>query len=278
MLKFNKIRALLLLCALIFTIISFNQVVIKPFPFLDVSYTSKNKWDILNPQGRIEYFKNEVYIPPFLRKEINEIINKPQNERIFWATLKTRDIQRNSLGKDIRDHKTILQDLASFRSVCSESSKIFTTLMNLVDIPSRVVWMNNHTVSEIFLNNRWVLMDTWGNVTAVDKTGNGIGVSDIIYDYKSVNFKKIITDESLVPANFLHNSVLNVFDQYLYNLYSNQKLVLSIEPENLFSFHIETKKPLAVLKSVLGLDRSAVGKATQLIINGYYVGNYGLRI
>ena len=264
---------------------SINNVVLKPFPFFHVEYSSKKEWDRLTTNVDSNYFKREVFVPTYLKNALDLVKKKSEEEKIIWATKITREIQRNSFGTEIRDSKTILQNNINLHSVCSESSKIFTTLMNLLDIPSRVIWMNGHTVSEVYVNERWVLMDTYGNITAVNKEGNGVGIGDVIMNFKSVQFKQIIDDKVLKnkfgayhPPNFLDARVADRYSEYIKQVFEHQNLVLAIHSKHLFSFHRKTKEPLTILKSILGVDKDAVGQAEQLIIDKYYVGNFGFRI
>lgn len=251
--------------------ISVNEVILKPFPFLNVEYFTSTQWDF-KPDG----FERTPF-PASPPKTVAEEISKAKrfdtvSQKVEWATNLTRAIMRDSKGEAIRSVDTVFDNDAKFQSICSESSKVFSSFMRQVDIPSRVVWMHGHTVSEIFDGNKWVLIDTYGNVRAFNKNSEPLGVREIVTDFDKVKFQKIIEDKNVLPAQYLDNGYLELKD----NVYRKQNLLFTIKGSDLFDFHAKTRDVKKLSNVLLGIDPSGVGEARQYVINDYFVGNYGL--
>lgn len=250
---------------------SVNEVILKPFPFLNVEYFTSTQWDF-KPDGfeRTPFPAN----PP---ENVAEEISKAKrfdtiSQKVEWATNLTREIMRDSKGEAVRSVDTIFDNDARFQSICSESSKVFNSFMRQVDIPSRVVWMHGHTVSEIFDGNKWVLIDTYGNVRAFGRNGEPLGVREIVADFDKVKFKKIIEDKNVLPTQYLDSGYLELKD----NVYRKQNLLFTIKGSDLFDFHAKTRDVKKLSNVLLGIEPSGVGEARQYVINDYFVGNYGL--
>lgn len=253
---------------------TYYEVVLKPFPFLHVSYVSSNDWDAA-PNGF-----SSIPISGELTENIVEVIEELSGlpsleQKIKLATLTTREIMRGSTGSRIRENpKMILTVDPAYKSICSESSKVFATLMQLSNVPSRVVWMHGHTVSEVWNGEKWVLIDTYGNLRAYSIDGEQLGIREVIEGYSSVSFGKVIEDANSLPTQYLEVGYLTSED----NVYRNQNLLLIVSGEDLFKFHRRIRNLGNAFDSVIDFGNSAVGEGKQLVINDYYVGNFGVKL
>ena len=155
--------------------------------------------------------------------------------------------------------------------ICSESSKVFAVILQLAGIPSRVVWMHGHTVSEVWNGEKWVLIDTFGNVAAFGIDGQPLGVREVIQDFQAAEFRKVVEDSNSEPPQLLDIGYLSSEG----NAYENQNLLLVVEGDDLFSFHTNTRDLRHIVTSTLDYNQSGVGDARQLVIDNYYVGNFG---
>jgi hypothetical protein len=254
--------------------VSYNEVVLKPFPFLHVSYISSSDWDAA-PNGFYSISIDGVSSEHF-DVAIENLSNLPNLEqKIELATLTTREIMRGSNGWTIRESpRVVLNDDALYKSICSEASKIFATLMQLANVPSRVVWMHGHTVSEVWNGDKWVLIDTYGNIRAKSISGEQLGIREVIQGYSSATFRKVVEDANSLPMQYLDVGYLTSED----NAYKNQNLLLVVSGEDLFKFHKRTRNLDDVVSSVIDFSSSAVGEGKQLVIDDYYVGNFGVKL
>lgn len=253
---------------------SINEVVLKPFPFLSVTYVNSSKWDQA-PSGF-----SEIPIKGEISTSLDSVVESLSrfdnlNSKIEYATSAVREVMRGSRGNLIRTvPEDILRDNSNYMSVCSESSKVFSVIMQLSGTPSRVVWMHGHTISEVWNGEKWILIDTYGNVEAFGRDGESLGVREVIADFASVEFRKVVEDSSSEPPQYLDTGYLSSEG----NVYENQNLLLVVEGDDLFSFHSNTRDLTRIAASTLSFNENSVGDARQLVVEDYYVGNFGLSL
>ena len=253
---------------------SINEVVLKPFPFLNVTYVNSSEWDQA-PSGF-----SEIPIKGEISASLDSVVESLSrfdnlNSKIEYATSAVREAMRASRGNLIRTlPKDILRDNSNYMSICSESSKIFSVVMQLSGTPSRVVWMHGHTVSEVWNGEKWILIDTYGNVEAFGRDGESLGVREVITDFASVEFRKVVEDLSSEPTQYLDTGYLSSEG----NAYEKQNLLLVVEGDDLFSFHSNTRDLKRIAASTLSFNENSVGDARQLVVGDYYVGNFGLSL
>ena len=253
---------------------SINEVVLKPFPFLSVTYVNSSKWDQA-PSGF-----SEIPIKGEISTNLDSVVESLSrfdnlNSKIEYATSAVREVMRGSRGNLIRTlPEDILRDNSNYMSVCSESSKIFSVIMQLSGTPSRVVWMHGHTISEVWNGEKWILIDTYGNVEAFGRDGESLGVREVIADFASVEFRKVVEDSNSEPPQYLDTGYLSSEG----NVYENQNLLLVVEGDDLFSFHSNTRDLTRIAASTLSFNENSVGDARQLVVEDYYVGNFGLSL
>ena len=104
--------------------------------------------------------------------------------------------------------------------------------------------------------------------------GEPLGIREVVQDYNSTTFKKVVEDSNSSPAQYLDGAYMASKE----NVYSNQNLLVVIRSEDLFTFHKKTKDLYFVASSILDPSGSSVGKGNQLVIDNYYVGNFGIKL
>jgi hypothetical protein len=254
--------------------VTINEVVLKPFPFLDVTYVNPVEWDEA-PSGF-----TEIPIEDDIAASLSSVLENLSelnsiDSKVEYSASIAREIMRASSGNGVRTMpQDILSDNPAYMSICSESSKVFAVIMQLAGIPSRVVWMHGHTVSEVWNGEKWVLIDTYGNVEAFGRDGEPLGIREVIQDFDSAEFRKVVDDSNSEPTQYIDVGYMNSEG----NVYENQNLLLVIEGDDLFSFHSNTRDFIRIGTSTLNFHESSVGDAIQLVIDNYYVGNFGTRL
>jgi hypothetical protein len=227
-------------CFLFFLIIIFlfNHLVTKPFPFFKVDYyKSLNKFNA-EPINEVEFY-NLPLITSTLPREILEKVlfyeDKPLIDKIKISTEITRSIQEQSLGNIVKNYNQILNKDEEFREICSEASKIFVFLMNLLNETSRIIWMNGHTVVEVWNENQWIFVDPSSNTLAIDKFKNKISLSEMAILYPDIEFKTI------------NNHIDTLWDyrrdsEKLHNILDNIEIIFVINNNKVFSFNETDQK------------------------------------
>jgi len=142
--------------------------------------------------------------------------------------------------------------------------------MQLLNIPTRVIWMNGHTVNEVWNGKKWILIDSFGNVRAKGSDNEDLGIHEVIKNYSSARFVKVLENDNNLPEQYLDNG----YFASERNKYKNQNLLLTISGQDLFTFHIRTRKINNIFSSIFNYNDTSVGNAKQLIFKNYYVGNF----
>lgn len=254
-----------------------DNVLFRPFPFLDILYTTSetefnsqpNNLPIsLDVHHNIKKdFSHQLKYPP-----TKDITNWKEN--IYKATDITRSIQRKAEGKKIRSIEDAFTTDSRFMPVCSESSKIFTLLMVLQGIPSRVIWMNGHTVSEIWNGSKWILVDTHGNTMIKDNNGNYLSATEARIYSPTLIYERISNVTGGKLNDFTRDGTLKTD-----NPYTKQGLFIAIDNPSIFTFHTETRIPSNILRSLINLEPEKIGFGIQFLTDdSKMVGNFGINL
>jgi len=157
-------------------------------------------------------------------------------------------------------------------SICSESSKILFHKLKQKNIPTRVVWMNGHTVTEVFHQETgWFLVDSSGDIIVKDCLGDYLSIIEI-KEGKCLDVIDMTKDTGL-GINLKLINYLNSND----NVYKYNQLYVVIDEKYLYQFHENTKDPLNIVNFILGKNK--IGKGKQLILEDFdKVGNFGIFI
>ena len=266
-----------LILILVITLISylFYNVILKPFPFFKVDYFNKVSKFNSKPSNHIEFYHleiNKVANPLQINLiELDEVKKAKRFQKIKIATKLTRQIQEKSVGNDIKVDFNILSNDSSFKEICSESSKIFLYLMHLFGETARVLWLNGHTVTEVWDENNWIFVDTSSNTLAFDISQN-----------KYLSFLELLNSNNLIefePIIEIRNKLWDFRDSpdRLYEIIEENNLVLVLNNKDVFNFHTNEEKINRISNS-LNLNSNYTAK--QFIHNEKTpkVGNIGLNL
>ena len=273
-LKNNFLKVLVLLF-LILLIYIFNISVIRPFPFFKVDYVySLKEFDNLPSKDEKSFYEINIEkqnIPLRLKKRLDEYLYKDLFEKIKISTEITREIQEISVGNEVKFMTNILENEKKYIEICSESAKIFVSLMSYLNVTARVLWTNGHTLAEIWDGNNWIMTDTLSNVYATSvKTKKYLSYSQTVELYPNVVFKQI-TKKKYSLYEYNSNK------ETLHNIVKKNKLMFLMSNKDIVSFHTTNKKINRVVNS---LNNKNYYKAKQFMHskNSKKVGNLGINI
>ena len=272
----RKILVVVGLLVIGFSIYAIERI-IKPFPFIEVSYIKNESKFNAAPKNldinlSIPYVNKLKQNVLFLCNDINLTIQDREKDMdiIKKAVKLTRYIINKTIGnRDVRDNPEDVFDLKhKYFHICSESSKVFVTIMQALGYKARVIWMDGHTTSEAFIGNKWILIDSYFNLMFKNKKGEYISLLESVKNFKENTPVRIV--EPIYPNNpdFLINPSL-------VNVYNGQKLFVVLDGKHLFSFHKNTKDILKIIKFIIG--DNLIGKGMQFVgFGGSRVGNIGI--
>jgi len=254
--KFKK-RYLLLLVVLLLPISIYTcvKVIHLPFPFIEMSYLSKD----------------EFYKTPVFKNENTQTFDSLYLE-IKNSVKLTRDIVFVGKGNQVRDKTNILEVDNKFTKICSEASKILHHVLKSKDIISRVVWMNGHTVTEVFTpSTDWFLVDSYGDIVIKNCNGKFLNLKEIKYtDCLDVID---LTNDSNSRVNYKHTDYINSPN----NAFKKQDLYVVINDDYLYDYHYKTKKLKNIIPFVF-TSKNNIGEGIQLVKeNTKRSGNFGIK-
>jgi len=253
----KKLKFLLLgIVLLLFSAFTYWKVVVLPFPFIEMKYSNLKDF----------YSKPEFVL---YEKPIDSLINE-----ISVLVKKSREIGFYGSGNKVRSENDILVLDKNYKEICSELSKILFYQLKKDNISSRVVWMNGHTVTEVYHQSTgWFLVDPYGDIIIKDcqedllnlieiKNTTCLDVIDLTPDKDfGVNYKTM---------NYLTKKK-NVFKD------ENQNLYVVIDENYIFDFHKKTNDIKEVFLFTFSIQNN-IGKGEQLLIDDSpKVGNFGLK-
>lgn len=276
LIKINKINIKIFFLVLIIILIYFfNIVVIRPFPFFNVDYIYSidefNSSPLRDKKKFYEIDLNRQNVPVRIEKKLSEHLNKNIYDKIKISTEITRELQENSFGKEIKSIDNILVNEKKFYEICSESAKIFVSIMSYLNVPARVLWTNGHTVAEVWNGEKWIMTDTLSNIYALDKKNeNYLSFSETVSLYPKVKFKKIT---QMKYSLYEYHSNKETFKSII----ENNNLIFLIPNREIFSFHTNKKKISRVINS-LNLNSPFIGRQYVGINDTKKVGNVGIYI
>ena len=251
------------------------NIVYKPFPFFSVDYVNEKKEFNSDPLKDPEFYKINISKNTNLNFDSREEILKIQHSDIFTkirlATRLTRTIQEGSFGNVIKTYDNILSKNTMFQEICSESSKIFIYIMSALGENVRVLWLNGHTINEVWHNNSWIFVDASSNTLAYNnKDKKFVSFLDILENSSSIQFKNIIEEKHKLWD-------YRSDPDKLHNIINNNNLIMILSNKNIFNFHTSREKLKRVFSS---LKFNSNYQAKQFITSTKTskVGNVGLNI
>ena len=269
-----KYKNIFFLISFLIIIFISNHLFIKPFPFFKVDYYKVADKFNTDPKNDSEFYNlplSTSKLPLEIQNKILLFQDKPLIDKIRISTQITRSIQEKSLGNIVKNYNQVLDQSVEFTEICSEAAKIFVFLMSSLNVTSRVVWLNGHTVAEVWHKNQWILVDPSSNTLAIDKfTKNNLSLTEVITLYPDVEFETI-------------NEVTDTLWDYrfdaekLHDILSNIEIIFVISNDKVFSFHKIDQKIERIFSSTFFNNKF---KAKQFIgfDKAIKVGNFGVSL
>ena len=243
----------------------------RPFPFFEVRYHTEFK--VFNKIPDRDFYKvieNKVSYPDHIEKKINDL-KKEKNllKKIKFATDVTRSIQETSLGEKIKNLDNILEYNGPFKEICSESSKIFVFLMASMNETARVIWLDGHTVSEVWDGFSWIMVDTLSNFMNYNNQSNRyLSFVETVSSMDNLNLKPITNK----TYNLYDYFKVNVAEQSkVINIYNSPKFAFYMKNSYLYNFHNKKEKIKRIYNSIFSQNK-IMGHQFILTKNNYLVG------
>ena len=179
-------------------------------------------------------------------------------------------MQESSLGTEIKSLDNILDYNGSFKEICSESSKIFVFLMTAMNETARVIWLDGHTVSEVWNEDNWIMVDTLSNFMNYNKKSN-----------RYLLFAETIIGMNDLNLKLITNKTYNLYDYFNTNaaeqikvikIYNSPKFAFYMNNSYLYDFHYKQEKIKRIFNSMFPQNKVM---GYQLVLNNknYRIGN-----
>ena len=101
-------------------------------------------------------------------------------------------------------------DLVRGFGLCDQQSFIFMNLLNKLGFQSRLRDVNQHTYSEIYVNNKWIIADPYYGYIFFDRKNNFLDINEI----QSLNYDQISDYLRLTNLNLSESNLLNFKNIY----------------------------------------------------------------
>jgi len=267
LLRFQKKYLLVFLFALIMGWGLYENIIARPFPFFNVQYTQEKSAFQAAPEHFPIPLKLNDSLPPLPVSYVQQSFLKD----IRYAVDLARQTMRQSKGHKIRTLQTVFSLDTSFMNICSENAKVFVSIMAKWGYTGRVIWMNGHTIAEVWDGTKWVLVDPHGNVLAKHENGNYLSLIEVNQNFENVEFERASQVMGDGLTDYLQINYLSNPD----NVYKKQNLFFIISAEDLFEFHSASRDVSDILTSLTGSP--SVGEGYQLVTgSSEMVGNMSI--
>jgi len=282
----NKKNCYLFIYCLIFFIfiyVVYENVIIRPFPFIIMKYVTtiddfNASPDLLEKNQNISFelplkksyiTKLKTFLSQFKTKKCGYF-----EDDIKAAVSGTRTLIHHSKGPIRRNIDQIILIDDNLDNICSENAKIFVALMQSIGYIGRVVWMCGHTVAEVYQpNSGWILIDPYGNIAFKDINDNFLDLLTINKNFDKVRPVNIIRRKYSDCEDYIESKY---FQKNSKNVYNNQKCFVTLDGDSLFSFHEQHRKASSILRSAL-FGEFIVGKGIQYVLkDSSKFGNVGI--
>ena len=116
--------------------------------------------------------------------------------------------------------------------------------MYLFGETARVLWLNGHTVTEVWDDNNWIFVDTSSNTLAYDKSQK-----------KYLSFLEILNSSNLIEFKPIIENRYRLWDfrdspARLYEIIEENNLVLVLNNKDVFNFHTHEGKINRIINSI----------------------------
>lgn len=261
----------------------YENTVNKPFSFVHITYLEKEENFNAPPKLLNAEHGLNVTLPLAEKtyddmRQLLEQHSRPKAERTGFEnnmatiTRTVRHLIANNTGGDLRsEDEDFLSTDPRFKHICSEAAKLTVAYAQALGYNGRVIWMDGHTVSEIYNPDQgWVLVDSYGNVMFYDDEGPA-ALLDIVSHYEQYEPKTIVTPRYPQNTDYLSSGYLDQ-ESHVFN---DQWLFVTLDGEDTLSIHQTSRDLAAITQSVFEVAPQAVGM--QFVGFGdEKVGNVGL--
>ena len=94
---------------------------------------------------------NDFHSYEFRNIDLSTTVSMSDFQKITWAVELARNLQDISYGSLLREKESMFDENRSYMNICSENSKILSNLLYELNFPNRIIWMDGHTVVEVYL-------------------------------------------------------------------------------------------------------------------------------
>ncbi len=246
----KKYSNLILIIFFVFLINMATLVHIKNTEFPFISFFHKETVNDFN--------FNELNFKVSLSQEFKERVSndlgpvlQDKKDVFFISSVLAKYVRSHLFHKSNTIHNVdeILESPDEHPAICSGYSKFLVSLAQAMGYEARVIWLNGHTVSEIYFPEYgWVLVDTSGNLIFQDKDGKYVSLLYVVEHFEDVIPKRLVVESQ--QSNISSNGYI-VFD--------DNDVIVVIEGPRLFDFDIRTKSPKVLINYILGKEDVAQG-------------------
>ncbi|ETR66333.1 MAG: hypothetical protein OMM_05705 [Candidatus Magnetoglobus multicellularis str. Araruama] len=274
----------IVLFILIFIFVVYENVFIRPFPFIIMKYVTtiedfNASPDLLEKNQNISFklplkksyiIKLKTFLSQFKTKKYGHF-----QDDLKAAVSGTRTLIHHSKGHIRRNIDQIILIDDNLDNICSENAKIFVALMQSIGYIGRVIWMCGHTVAEVYHpNSGWIFIDPYGNIAFKDINDNFLDLLSINKNFDKVRPVNIIRRQYSDCADYIESKY---FQKNSKNVFNNQKCFVTLDGDSLFSFHEQHRKASSILRSAL-FGEFIVGKGIQYVLkDSSKFGNVGVK-
>jgi len=192
---------------------------------------------------------------------------------IHASVLLTRELAHTSKGDEVRNITEIVRVNERFSRICSENAKVFVALMQAIGYSGRVIWLDGHTVSEIYHpETGWIMVDPHGNVIFKNKFNEYMSLLAVNKDYQNARPEKVVDSKYLGLSDFMEGNYLTKD----INVFKNQTTFVVLDGNSLFSIHKKNRDVGSIFNSVFFGEASVAEGLQYITVNSKKYGNFGI--
>jgi hypothetical protein len=195
-----------------------------------------NDFKVLNSEDAIDYrIPIDQSFLIFTQRALGNV-QKLSKEKIIIKLTKF-------VRKKMYHQKNIISSLDQFvqsgkvAGICSGYSKFFACLCQALGYQARVIWLQNHTVSEVYFPDQgWVMVDTYGNVIFKNEQGKLCSLIEIyLKGPGGMKAQRIVSSDADDDLDYLISGTLQAF-------YDSENII-TLRGRHLFDFAYRSKCP-----------------------------------
>jgi len=209
------------------------------FPFVELEIVSADQFNAPPEDQSLDYSTIPLVLPDEL-----------ENKSVAYAL--RHELAHGNEMVFTSPEQAVSED--EIRVLCSEYSKAAVSVFEARGSTARVVWLSEHTVTELWDEElqKWVLYDTNGNQMYFSEDGEPLGVAELMTDI-AAEPEPIVMEES---QNFKDDPQFNETSR---RLYQETDVCVVLTGNRLYDFHLRNKDPKIILSFLIGGDPVANG-------------------